>query len=183
MIDRWTVDEPLPGSGTFHRGQTRRYFCPTAIDKGKLKGPDYGSRVIADGEEIPLCSCHGMPMDKPRWKRIEEKMWERKRKTRIEINGMAIWKDEAKRKSTCRLCNATIEKGEQRIAFDFLGRGPAMRTYAGGVIRAIRHYVHFTCFMDLLMDGDLGKGCPGCTAKVINDEFRIVRKQILDSHA
>lgn len=170
---------------TLHKGGARRYFCSHAFDeKGKLARDMFSAMncVVAEGEEIPTCTCHDEPMRKPRFKRVEERQWERKSKAKMFVGNVAIWTDEARRKAKCHLCMEQIEQGERRIAFDSNTQRSHM-AMSGGVIKSIRQYVHFSCFMDVLMDGHVGDGCPGCSAKAVNDEWQAVREQILARRA
>lgn len=164
---------------THHKGAPRRYFCHEAFDSaGKLHvqvGCDH--MVVNDGQPIPLCATHKVPMLKPRFKRVEDRRMEVISKTKAVVGIIHMWPDVARRKSKCHLCFGIIEPGEDRIAFDYAPRhaGVAPR---GGIITRMRNYVHSSCLIDTLYGGEAGEGCPGCSAKILHDEFMSIREML-----
>jgi hypothetical protein len=180
-----------------HKGATRRYWCPLFLDEhGKIKKrpnaalsepPEVAAtggcdtKLVRDGQVIPKCGDHGLVMKKARFKIAQERRFEVEERARLVVNGVSYWSDEAVRKSKCRLCHGTIERGERRIAID--ARLPRVRpTFAGGVITSTRAYLHAACFIDMVFGGEAGEGCPGCSAKILHDEFMQVRDLLVKEY-
>lgn len=161
----------------FHKGAPRRYWCQKGLDEqGKVRNiTGCDNAMLRDGEKIPLCPGHGLPMRKARFKRVEERRWETIERSKLVIGGTHYWSDDAVRKAKCHLCFGQIEKGERRIAIDSPTRMQGITTISGGVITRVRSYVHASCFIDMIFGGQAGEGCPGCSAKILHDEFMEVK--------
>lgn len=180
-----------------HKGAPRMYWCTEFLDEnGKLKRdptqpagtpPEYAARggcemvVLRHGDAVPICNEHHLLMRKARFKFAQEKQQEVWSKEKMTVGGVSYWSDEAVRKSKCRLCNGDIERGERRIAMD--SRLPRARpTGGGGFITRNRAYVHAACFIDMVFGGEAGEGCPGCSAKILHDEFMQVRDLLVKEY-
>lgn len=169
-----------------HKGAPRRYWCQEFLDEaGRLKKGGRGcwSELLRDGQKIPVCPGHSKPVKKARFKRVEERHAEALHKAQMQIGTLMVWSDEGKRKAKCHLCMGVIDPGERRIAFDGLPRWGAVTTAGGGVIARMRHYVHAACFIDMIYGGKAGDGCPGCSTRVLQDEFLAVRDMLERRHA
>lgn len=128
-----------------------------------------------EGDVIPNCAHHGLPMKKARFKRAEERQLEARENAKLQIGDTFYWSDVAVRKAKCHLCMGQIEGGERRIAIDSRPRYQPNPHRDGGVITRNRSYVHASCFIDMIFGGEAGEGCPGCSAKILHDEFMQVR--------
>lgn len=116
-------------------------------------------------------------MRKPRFKRVEDRRLETLHNAKFSIGQNFFWSDEAVRKAKCHLCTGQIERGERRIAIETANpRAVAMGT--GGIITRTRRYVHAACFIDMVFGGEAGDGCPGCSAKILHDEFMEIKKML-----
>lgn len=170
---------------THHKGAPRCYFCSEFLDtQGKLVPTNNGcmQAILRDGEPIPKCPGHGLPLQKPRFKRVQDHMLEAYTQQKASIQGMSIWPDVARRKAKCHMCYEIIDPGDKRIAFDAASKR-GISAPQGGVIARTRHYVHMTCFLDMLGGGTPGEGCPGCSAKILHDEFMSIRSLLEKRHA
>lgn len=183
------------GSGTgavkVHRGSTRRYWCDEYLDEnGKLSKLKQGceSALVANGEKIPNCRGHDRPMRLRRNLSPEERRYDAFHRAQFSIGSESypvalVWADVAKREAKCHLCSGQIVRGERRVAFDHAPRYGGISLASGGVITRRRQYVHATCFVDIIMGGKPGEGCPGCSTKVLENEFRDVKKMLKERYA
>lgn len=164
-------------AATVHKGAPRRYFCPTNLDQGKVINQQCLSGMAYDGMTIPTCVEHNLLMVKPRNKRVEDRTADAMSKAKLAIGTSLVWSDTSHRKAICRLCYGTIEPGERRLVMDAPPRGGrAAAAMGGGVIARVRYHHHASCFIDMVFGGEAGEGCPGCTAKILHDEFQDVKR-------
>jgi hypothetical protein len=181
----------LKDTGKLHKGAPRIYWCSQGLDeKGMLTRDQLPSQCgpILRYEGEPILACEHGPMRRRRNLSPGERTLEAAHKSQLGIGPkgyeyMAVWADIAKRKAKCHLCEGEIIKGERRIAFDSSTRGRSVLMTNGGVITRRRQYVHATCFVDIIMGGHPGDGCPGCSAKVLDEEFRSVKKILKSRYA
>lgn len=180
-----------------HKGAIRRYWCPHFLDdKGRVikradalmgEPPEYAAVggchtfLVRAGQDVPNCPGHNLPMKKARFLLAQERRLEVEDRRKLIVGSSSYWSDDAVRKSTCRLCHGTIERGERRIAID--SNLPRTKILAGGgVISNMRAYLHATCFIDMVFGGVAGEGCPGCSAKILHDEFMQVRDLLVKEY-
>lgn len=168
-------------TGQRHIGTPRFYECPER--KKKPQSPTGLSCAqalfVEDGSLIPICQDHLVPYQKRKWKTPVEVVEDlRARTTMFFAFGveLLVFKDAAARRSECFMCRATINKGEPRVGFDW---GVASKTTIhGGWFNRRRRYVHRSCLIDAIFDGKPGEGCPGCTMKMADREFRDYKKYV-----
>jgi hypothetical protein len=189
-VRKVTPDEPV------HKGSSRKYFCPSWLTADKKQFvPEVVEEArklgicqpewVRTGQPLPTCPTCRVDMVKRRNLSQTERNAEALHKSQLHIDGLGrdicIWTDVGRRKAKCRMCRENIDAGEHRIAFDAaqaLPRDHWGPSGASGRITRRRAYVHRTCFVDMLFGGRAGEGCPGCTVKVMNDEYQEYKKMI-----
>jgi len=166
-----------------HIGAGRYYDCPKhrkATPNGPLEvGGACTIRFLEDGELIPICQVHGIMLKKRKWRTPQELfqhlLWQKQLVFNFGYEVM-ILKDAAVRRSICVLCQEVIRRGDPRVGIDWnIGR---RTTPDGGFYSRRRRYMHRTCLIDAIFDGNPGEGCPGCTAKIADREFREYKKYV-----
>jgi hypothetical protein len=179
-----------------HRGKPAYYECPLRKRAADLQNPPIaGVRVpvqvpcrtvwfAEDGESVPDCPYHKCALVKRKWKTGGQQVAELFGAGKVIVHDhsseMLVLKDRAERRSICLLCMGVIDKGEPRIGFDW--QVQPRSTLRGGWFVRRRRYVHRTCLIDVIFDGKPGRGCPGCTVKVQDREFRDYKRYIERQH-
>lgn len=165
-----------------HIGPPRYYECPQRVKKVQFgnTGPTCSmAMLVEDGSLIPVCQTHLVPFKKRRWKTPHEVIEDLRRRTNVFFmysTELLVFKDEAVRRSECFMCHESIEKGQPRVGFDWTVGNKS--TIHGGWFNRRRRYVHRTCLVDAIFDGKPGTGCPGCTIRVADREFREYKRYV-----
>lgn len=177
-------DDPANPAAVDHHAYTWAWDEDIPLDGTTMTpAPDYpvvpcGKYAMPAGVTAPKCATHNVSFvlrrKTPsilRWEAVEKSLFE------IAANGTIMFQDVASRGTAqCRLCGEKIAKGDNRVGFHCTRR--AEKQSNGGYVAYSRYYLHRSCFIDKLFGGSPGVGCPGCTAKMHNDEFRNYRKML-----
>ena len=175
-----------------HKGRDRIYRCPKYKKEGSRDHEGWtfhsyskidhcGAVRLSEGHPIPTCVEHEVRFRMLPITAAMRAAEARENAIFVTFRSDVIFFADVAKVSTsrCRICGEKIAKGADRLALDLPER-QAIRLMNGAMITRRRFYMHRTCVIDQMFGGKPGKGCPGCTAKVADREFREYKKSILE---